>query len=76
MRAAGTSTIAQDQNTAVVWGMPGQAVQLEAVEIVLPLSLISAQSLNICSPLRKTGDSPLKKTSVFSDELSAQRRPR
>ncbi len=45
MRTAGASTIAQDENTSVVWGMPGQAVKLGAVEIVLPLSLIAAQSL-------------------------------
>jgi hypothetical protein len=33
------------RNTSVVWGMPGQAVKWGAVERVLPLSLIAAQSL-------------------------------
>ena len=45
MRTAGAATIAQDENTSVVWGMPGQAVKLGAAEIVLPLILIAAQSL-------------------------------
>ena len=45
MRRAGAATIAQDENTSAVWGMSGQAVQLGALERVLPLSLIAAQSL-------------------------------
>ncbi len=44
-RTAGAATIAQDENTSAVWGMSGQAVQLGALERVLPLSLIAAQSL-------------------------------
>jgi len=31
-------TLAQDENTSVVWGMPGEAVRLGAVEQVLPLA--------------------------------------
>ena len=45
MRRAGAATIAQDENTSALWGMSGQAVQLGALERVLPLSLIAAQSL-------------------------------
>jgi two-component system chemotaxis response regulator CheB len=37
MREAGATTIAQDQATSVVWGMPGEAVKLGAVAAVLPL---------------------------------------
>lgn len=37
MRKAGAMTIAQDQESCVVFGMPGAAVQLGAVDALLPL---------------------------------------
>jgi two-component system, chemotaxis family, protein-glutamate methylesterase/glutaminase len=37
IRRAGGLTIAQDEKTSVVWGMPGEAVKLDAAERVLPL---------------------------------------
>jgi len=37
----GVHTIAQDQKTSVVWGMPGAAVDLEAACEILPLEDIS-----------------------------------
>jgi two-component system chemotaxis response regulator CheB len=45
MRRAGAGTVAQDEATSVVWGMPGQAVKLGAADVVMPLGLIAAQSL-------------------------------
>ena len=45
MREAGAATIAQDEKSSVVWGMPGEAVKLGAAEHVLPLERIAAQSL-------------------------------
>jgi len=41
MRDAGSRTIAQDEETSVVWGMPGEAVSLGAAQSVLPLPEIS-----------------------------------
>lgn len=41
MREAGSPTIAQDEATSVVWGMPGEAVALGAVDHILPLSRIA-----------------------------------
>lgn len=41
MRDRGASTIAQDEATSVVWGMPGKAVKLEAAERVLPIGRIA-----------------------------------
>ncbi len=41
LRAAGWLTIAQDQDTSVVWGMPGKAVQQEAACLVLPITEIA-----------------------------------
>jgi two-component system chemotaxis response regulator CheB len=40
LRAAGATTIAQDQASSVVFGMPGAAVALDAASRVLPLSSI------------------------------------
>jgi two-component system chemotaxis response regulator CheB len=45
MLAAGAGTIAQDEATSVVWGMPGSAVKLDAAMHVLPLQQIGAQVL-------------------------------
>ncbi len=43
MREAGAPTIAQDEQTSVVWGMPGQAVKLGGVDKIMPLEAIPAQ---------------------------------
>lgn len=40
IRRAGGLTIAQDEATSVVWGMPGEAVSLGAARHVLPISEI------------------------------------
>lgn len=41
MRDCGAVTIAQDEGTSVVWGMPGAAVKCNAVDFVLPLAGIA-----------------------------------
>ena len=41
LKEAGAETIAQDQDSSVVWGMPGAAVALGAATHVLPLSGIA-----------------------------------
>ena len=41
MRDAGSPTIAQDEETSVVWGMPGEAVAIGAAQSVLPLLQIA-----------------------------------
>lgn len=41
LREAGALTLAQDRATSVVWGMPGEAVKLEAAQVVLPLGDIA-----------------------------------
>ena len=45
MNEAGAATLAQDEKTSVVWGMPGEAVNLGAVDVVLPLGQIAARIL-------------------------------
>lgn len=46
MREAGAYTIAQDEATSVVWGMPGAAVKLGAACDVLGLGHVAAAMLN------------------------------
>lgn len=41
MHDSGSKTIAQDENSSVVWGMPGEAVKLGATDYVLPLNKIA-----------------------------------
>jgi two-component system chemotaxis response regulator CheB len=45
LRQAGARTLAQDKESSVVWGMPGEAVKLGATDDVLPLSKIAARLL-------------------------------
>ncbi|CAK0740116.1 Protein-glutamate methylesterase/protein-glutamine glutaminase 2 [Gammaproteobacteria bacterium] len=47
MRKAGGYTIAEDASTAVVYGMPAAAVQLDAVTTLLPLDAITPKLLQI-----------------------------
>jgi two-component system chemotaxis response regulator CheB len=47
MRQAGAHTIAQDEKTSVVFGMPGEAVKINAAEKVLPLDLIAENALKM-----------------------------
>jgi two-component system chemotaxis response regulator CheB len=45
MKEAGAATIAQDEESCVVFGMPKKAVELQAVEKVLPLGSLAAAIL-------------------------------
>lgn len=47
MHKAGAVTIAQDQESSVVWGMPGEAVKIGAADHVLPLDLIAEKALSL-----------------------------
>ena len=42
-------TIAQDQDTSVVWGMPGSAVKLQAADKILPLDSVANAALKLAS---------------------------
>jgi two-component system, chemotaxis family, protein-glutamate methylesterase/glutaminase len=43
LRAAGGRTIAEAEETAVVWGMPGELVKAGGADLVLPLNEIAAR---------------------------------
>jgi two-component system chemotaxis response regulator CheB len=45
MRQAGAPTLAQDRESSVVWGMPGEAVKRGAAAEVLPLAAIAGRVL-------------------------------
>jgi two-component system chemotaxis response regulator CheB len=51
MRQAGSQTIAQDEASSVVWGMPGEAVAIGAAQQVLPLSAIAARLMNLVAAM-------------------------
>jgi two-component system chemotaxis response regulator CheB len=43
LKTAGGKTIAQDQKTSVIFGMPKTAINLGAVDLILPLSKIAPE---------------------------------
>lgn len=47
MRDVGSPTIAQDEASSVVWGMPGEATQIGAAAHVLPLREIAAKLMSL-----------------------------
>jgi two-component system, chemotaxis family, protein-glutamate methylesterase/glutaminase len=47
MLEAGASTIAQDEASSVVWGMPGAAVRMEAAQQIMPLQRIADELLEL-----------------------------
>jgi two-component system, chemotaxis family, protein-glutamate methylesterase/glutaminase len=51
MLEAGSRTIAQDEATSVVWGMPGEAVALGAAQHVLALENVAAKMLSLADAM-------------------------
>jgi two-component system, chemotaxis family, protein-glutamate methylesterase/glutaminase len=43
VREAGGITVAQDEDTSVVWGMPGAAVKLGAAQFVVPIDRVAVE---------------------------------
>jgi two-component system chemotaxis response regulator CheB len=54
MRDAGSRTIAQDEATSIVWGMPGEAVAVGAAADVLPLGEIYSRVLALSDEMDNT----------------------
>lgn len=52
LKRAGASVIAQDEDSSVVWGMPGSAVAANLVDVVAPLERVASE---IASALAKQG---------------------
>jgi two-component system chemotaxis response regulator CheB len=51
MRTGGSQTIAQDEASSVVWGMPGEAVAIGAAQLVLPLPAIGARVMTLVAAM-------------------------
>jgi len=51
MRDGGSQTIAQDEASSVVWGIPGEAVALGAAQLVLPLSAIAVRLMALVAAM-------------------------
>lgn len=49
MRKAGAATIAQDERTCIVFGMPKEAIELGAAQVVKPLQHIAQTILDFCN---------------------------
>ncbi len=49
MKEAGAQTIAQDEATCVVFGMPKEAIKLGGVDKSLPLEKIATEAFRLCS---------------------------
>ena len=47
MKEAGAFNFVQDENSSVVWGMPGQAVKIGAAELQLPLNKIAGKLMSL-----------------------------
>ncbi len=48
MKEAGAFTIAQDEQSCVVFGMPNEAIKLGGVKKILPLNQIAHGALREC----------------------------
>jgi two-component system chemotaxis response regulator CheB len=46
LRQAGAATLAQDEASSVIWGMPGEAQRLGAAESLVPLNLMGSRLLS------------------------------
>ena len=46
MKAAGAFTVAQDEASCVVFGMPKEAIALGAVDVVVPLERVALETLD------------------------------
>ncbi len=47
MQEHGAFTIAQDEQSSVVWGMPGEAVKIKAVNKIIPLNQITSELIEL-----------------------------
>ena len=54
MRKAGARTIAQDEASCVVFGMPKEAIEIGAAEVITPLQNIAGQLINMAQNLTVT----------------------
>jgi len=49
MKQAGAYTVAQDEASCVVFGMPQEAIKRGGVNLVIPLERIAREVLHVCA---------------------------
>jgi two-component system chemotaxis response regulator CheB len=49
MRESGAYTIAQDEDSCIVFGMPAEAIKLDGADEITPLGDIAASLITACS---------------------------
>jgi two-component system chemotaxis response regulator CheB len=54
LKEAGAKTIAQDESSCVVFGMPHEAIKLGGIDMVLPLASISQEIIRLSDNSRET----------------------
>ena len=59
VRNCSGQTIAQDEASSVVWGMPGEAVAMGAAQLVLPLSAMASRLMSLVAAMDITRASRL-----------------
>ncbi|MBE0644828.1 MAG: chemotaxis protein CheB [Bacteroidetes bacterium] len=72
LNLAGAVTIAQDKDTSLIHGIPGEAIKLAAVSLILPIQEIGAALLSLTAKstaeITKTEDSRLENGDVSEQE--------
>ena len=77
MKQAGARTIAQDESTSIVYGMPRKAFRLGAADHVVPLNRVPSAIIGQLTTRDDTGVSrPLSGRSVLRNQLQQLRRIR
>jgi two-component system chemotaxis response regulator CheB len=70
MRRAGAATIAQDQRSCTVFGMPMEAIKCGAAEQVLSLEAIAPEMIKLA---HETGRSSLRQSPLKTEEVCQQK---
>ena len=68
MQQAGALTIAQDESSSLIWGMPGAAVELKAADMVLPLPVIPKVLITHKMPQNDIGEKDINSNSKQEEQ--------
>jgi two-component system chemotaxis response regulator CheB len=60
MKQAGSATLAQDEESCVVFGMPCEAIKRGGVDVVLPLSRVASTALKLAGQGLRLRHSPVR----------------
>ena len=58
MKQAGARTLAEDESSCIVFGMPREAIKLGAAEQIVPLSRMASAIINSLAPARRCPERP------------------